>query len=1031
MRKLFSLALLSFSLSMYSQSGILKGVVTDVNGEPLLGATIVIKGTNEGTTADFDGNFTLQNVPEGSSIVISYIGMKPKVVKVGKKNNIKIILEDDAVALDEVVAIGYGSQKKVNLTGAVSAVTGKEISKQPVSNVTNALVGRIPGLITKQTSGAPGADAASLSIRGYDSPLVIVDGVEQQFSSLNPNEIESISVLKDASAAIYGAKAGNGVILVTTKQGAEGKPKLTFQGSLTMQGRTVYPEPCNSWQYAELVREVEINDGKTSGFTFSPQDILDFYNGTDPIGHPNTDWNNETFKDWAPMQEYNMSLSGGTKDVKYFAFLGYLDQQGLARSGVNYYKRYNFRMNVAANVTKNLKASMNVSAIIGNLNDTNLGDMQLFRSTYDALPIYPSSWPDPEKVVNSGGNYNPVAEADPNIAGYVNKVTSTYKGILTLEYKFPFIKGLTAKAVGTYNQGTTESKNWDKQYIKYLYNQDTQTYDGGIKAGDNTTLTRSFNKVSTFTGQFSLNYNRTFAKKHKLGALLLFEFMDRDTYSMNATRSKYITDHIDELFAGSDEGQLSDGKRSETASASLVGRLNYNYNDRYLLETTFRYDGSPRFPANKRWGFFPGISLGWRISEESFIKDNISCISNLKLRASLAKSGRDDTGAFQYITGYKFSNLYYADDMLLPGVATTGLANPNITWEEMTSYNLGFDFGFFGNKLYGQFDVFYRLREGILAVRKRAMPNTFGAIIPDMNINSEDNRGVELSLGYSGTVSDFRYDISGNLGWARTKNRKVSEEVSDDGAIAKIESTSGRWKDVMIGYVFDGYFASQEEIDNLQSLQLDKTTGEWVMKPYDMDGKGNSTLRPGDIKYKDLNGDGKLSNYDREIIAYGKTPLITYGFNINTLYKNFALDIMFQGAAKYTAVVNTYDYTGQRNVPLVVYENMWTQDNPNPNAMFARQSTHGKNNKSYLSAYNLKDASYLRLKNIMLSYTFPKKIISKTGIDNLKLYISGTNLFTISSLMKNYQIDPEVADRQGSWSYPAQKTFSFGVQLTL
>lgn len=1012
----FLISLVCFQLKAQNLS--VSGKITDTNGEILIGATVMVKGTDVGTISDIDGFYSINALSSSSVLVFSYVGMESQEVQVGNRNVINISLKSNSIELEEVVAVGYGSQKKINLTGAVETVKSDNLSKVPVSNVTNALAGKIGGVITRQSSGAPGSDDANIYIRGYGTPLVIVDGVEQDLNSLNPNEIESISVLKDASAAIYGARAGNGVILVTTKGGKIGKPEVSFKASYTIQANTIYTEAMNAGQYSEMLREAEIYAGKEP--TYSEEDIKMFYDGSDPIGHPNTNWYNETFNKWAPMQEYNLSISGGSKELQYFGYLGFLDHRSKAKSDANGYNRYNLRMNVKSHITKNFVMSLNLSGQLGDLDRTNLNDEQLFRSTYDALPTMLSQFPDSKKIPYQGfSSYNPVAEIDPDIAGYSRKNTSVIKATLDLKYDFPFLKGLSARVLGSYLQNRIDTKIWDKKYDTYYYDSSSDKYTYAQSAGFDTSLEHKTTQDRTLTGQFSLNYDTKINKMHSFKGLALFEVIDQKGDWFSAERSKYVSDALDYLYAGSKDFQLADGKANESSRASFVARFNYDYASKYLFETTLRCDASPNFPADKRWGVFPSVSLAWRISEEHFVKDNLKWLSNLKLRGGIGKSGRDDTGAFQYISGYNMTGNYIVDGNMMTGIVTSGLANENITWETMTNYNIGLDFSMFNSRFYGQFDFFYRLREGILAKRTQSLPNTFGAILPAENINSQNNRGFELVLGYNGSYNNFKYDVSGNVGFSRAKWVHFEEPNYTNIDDIRIYKKTGQWTDVFVGYVSDGLFESQKEIDNLG---------------YDQDGLGNKSLKPGDIKYVDINKDGKIDESDQDIIGHDKNPLLTFGLNINAAFKGLDLGLLFQGAAKSSIYLQNFNMGSLRNCPVVVFNGRWTEDNPSSEALFPRQDLSAQKNRSVISDFYLKDASYFRLKNISIGYTFPKKLMQKVNLGSLRIYLAGTNVFTISELMRKYDLDPEAQvdaslRNKAGWYYPQQMSVSFGLEV--
>jgi TonB-linked SusC/RagA family outer membrane protein len=493
----------------------------------------------------------------------------------------------------------------------------------------------------------------------------------------------------------------------------------------------------------------------------------------------------------------------------------------------------------------------------------------------------------------------------------------------------------------------------------------------------------------------------------------LVELVDYNEKWISAGRAGYITDAMDYLFAGGADMQYSDGRAAESGRISYVGRINYAYKLKYLLETTMRYDGSPKFPKDGRWGFFPSISAGWRLSEESFIKDNANWIDNLKLRASFSSTGYDGIGAFQYLTGYSFGNRYIVNNTVRNGLVSTGLANPNITWEEMSIYNIGLDFSLLKNSLYGEMDVFYRDRSNILANRIGSLPNTFGATLPLENINSMNSRGFDFQLGYRNKWEDLVYDVSANISWTRSKWDHYEEPDYTDPADIRINKASGNWVNRVFGYKSDGLFTSQEEIDN---------------HDLDQDSQGNATIKIGDVKYIDIEKDGVLDWKDKIEIGVDDNPEINYGFNVNLAYKGFDFSALFQGTARRDVLINLH-MANNGNNPKSLYDLRWTEDNNDKWAKVPRIYLGPKANNEYTSDYWIKNGSYLRLKTLNLGYNLPQKWMSQIGFNQVRLYIAGTNLFTISGL-KKYGLDPETPSNiRVGFYYPQQKTYSFGMNL--
>jgi len=996
------------------------GKVTDSGNQPLPGVSIVIKGTTQGTVTNADGEYILTNVPPDATLVFSFVGMRTQEIVVESQTTINILMEEDVIGIEEVVAIGYGSQRKADLTGAVSTVKTEKLTISPVASTQNTLAGQIPGLVSRQLSGEPGKDAASLSIRGFGNALIIVDGVERRFNDIDPNAIESVTVLKDAAAAIYGARAGNGVILVTTKRGKEGKPQFRLNSSYTLQGFADFAEPYNAGQYTEMWLEAQKNDGvPEANWRFSEEDVQKYYDGTDPR-YPNTDWFDVLVRDWSPQQHHNLSMRGGSDKIKYYGMLGTMSQEGFVKTGDHIYNRYNVVSNIDASITEDLTALLNLSVINSNLiapqrssEGGNDNRNIYFQDLFVTQPIYPSSYPDPTKIPFTNTAYNPIATADIDIAGYrINRVTETNMSG-GLQYNTPFIEGLKAEAFVNYIQRDVKTKTWVKQYTAYRYDYENDIYTPVTK-GVQTNLSQGVNWNSTLTGQFSLQYNNTF-NKHKISGLALYEVIDTKGEGISGSRRNYLSTAIDYLFAGGTDDQQITGNASEFGRISYIGRANYSFAQKYLLQFTARYDASPKFAPDNRWGFFPSVSAGWRISEETFMK-SIEKIDNLKLRLSYSNTGYDATGNFQYLIGYQLGTGVLFGDSPVRGLHTTGLANPNIFWEKMTNYNAGMDFAFFNSKFYGEFDIFYRERKGILATRLASLPNTFGASLPAENLNDQSNRGFELMLGTQGNKGDFIYNVEGNISWTRAKWDKFDEPEYTDPDDIRIKKRTGNWVGRQFGYKTDGLFTSQEEIDAY---------------PLDQDNRGNVTVRPGDIKYVDISGpdgvpDGKLDWRDQYEMGASAVPQIFFGLYSTLNFKNIDFNFLLQGAALSTLRVSAVRYTGHLGVK-EAYDGRWTPENNIADAKFPRRSFKQANNNKG-SDFWIVDGSYARLKSASLGYTLPLNLWGNYGFDKIRLSVSGTNLFTIDKATE-LGIDPETPNAGAGFYYPPQRTISFGLNL--
>lgn len=1023
------LCLFFTSISVFAQQGsIVTGSVKDVNGVPLLGSTVLEKGTSNGVSTDFDGNFEITLSSDNAVLSISYVGFLSKEITVGDESNIEVVLEEDAAMLEEVVVVGYGSQKKVNLTGSVSTVSSEELTKAPVATVAEALNGRAPGLFVQQTQGAPGSDVPQINIRGFGAPLVLVDGVRVAFNRMDPNEIETISVLKDAAAAVYGARAGNGVILITTKRGKIGKPTITYSSNLTVQSPTVRPNFLSSGKRAELLREGELNNQLP--FTFTEEEVQLFNDGTDP-DYPNADWVGATLKRSAIMQQHTLSVNGGSEKAKYFLTAGVTNQEGLFRSGDLSFQRYNVRSNIDVQVNDNLKASFDLG-FRNELSEAPSNNLRnIWTSLKTALPNFPTSLPDPTRAPFSGFlARSPAAQTYRSFTGFNDNTTRYFFGRIGLNYTVPAIKGLELKFDFNYTSNDSFRKNLNTPFEVFSYNYASDEYQSFGLNGQNNLL----EQTSRFTRIYpllSLNYNRTFGD-HDFGLLALGEGIDTNFTSLQGSRIDLLSSDVPFLFSGSTENIDNNSGQVQTGRISYVGRMNYAYKNKYLFEATVRFDASHRFPTDSRWGTFPSFSAGWKISEEPFIKDNFSFVDNLKIRGSYSNTGNDDVEAFKFLTGYNIltetSSVYLFGDDIFRQIRNVGLPNPQITWLDNTTYNFGFEASFARGLIGIEADVFYRLTDNIFGQPLDTYPSTFGAVLPELNLNSTIDRGFEIFLSHKNRIGDgLKYQVSTQLSYARKKYKNFAEPDYTDPDEIRIFQQSGNYVNRTIGYKSDGLFMSQDEIDN---------------HPINQDQVGNTTLRPGDIKYIDLNGDGVIDFRDQDEIGYGNFPEMTYGFNMELEYKGFSLSALFQGASLFNNNIsdvlrgplqndgNAYDFH---------YRYRWQPDPENPNVNINPDArlpailgdlTGTNPNNSLTSDFWLKDGTFLRLRTLNIGYELPKDVLETFGVKSFRITLSGTNLFTISKLgiYKN-DLDPEQTTIQKF--YPPNKSFSLGVNVSL
>lgn len=985
------------------------GTVTEDSGEPIAGARLTAEGMRAGAVTDNEGRFAITLVP-GTELTVSCDGYEPLRIKTGEDAELTIVLAPEARSIDEVVVVGYGTQRKGNLTGSVASVSSDKLTVAPVASITNTLAGQLPGLGAKQTSGTPGSDDAYLWIRGYSGPLVIVDGAESSMNYLDPSQIESISILKDASASIYGARAGNGVILVTTKRGVMSRPVVTLHSSVTMQGSTNIFPATSSWQRAQAKREQHINAGLPSSLApYTEEEIQKFKDGTDP-NYGNYSWFDATIRTWAPQQNHNVSVRGGSENIKYYGYLGYNNQQTIFRHDGGSYTRFNLQSNIDANITSRLKVSVDIS-MTSRKEYFPAGDginhYNLWEAVYQSDPSYATSLPDPGRLAYANVPISPIYMTSTEYAGYTDTRNTHLRSSGSVVYDFGFVPGLTAKAMIYSNFYIGTLKSFLKQQDFYIYDFENDRYTLAGSSTNPTNLRQQSNSENDLTQQYSLSYNRTFNEVHSISALAVFEGITYSNNGFSTQRSGFSSTAVEQFNAGDPSTASNDSWSSEMGRISWIGRLNYSYRNRYLLETIFRADASARFHKDNRWGYFPSVSVGWVMSEEEFMKP-LEFLNYLKIRLSAGKAGYDNIGDFNYLSTYGFDGGYIIGDRIITGIFPTRMANIAFTWETMSTYNAGIDFALFRRRLYGTVEAFYRLRKGILGTRNASLPSTFGAELAIENLNSEDTRGFELVLGSAGNAGKFRYDVSGNISWSRSKHVSLDEPVYADDDQKRIYGRSGRWTDLRYGYVSDGLFTSMEEIENLPFIYADLN--------------GNSTLRPGDIKYKDLNGDNKLDWRDQTIIGKGSLPQWMYGITGNFQYYGFDLNVLFQGAFGYS----TYVYLD----PVFTeygFEKRWTAETNDPNAIVPRLGSNGYNN--VLSDYYLHDTFYFRLKSAAFGYSIPRRALQKTGIENCRVYVAGTNIFTLSTLHR-YGVNPEQSDGNPNTFYPIQRTVSFGLDIT-
>lgn len=1017
------------------------GQVVDVQGEPIIGATILEIGTTNGVITDFEGNFSL-NVTSKAKLKVSYVGYKTQEIPINTNHTLKIVMKEDSESLDEVVVVGYGSQKKVTLTGAISSVQSDDIVNTKNENVANMLSGKVAGFRVVQRTSEPGKLDASFDIRGLGTPLIVIDGVPGDASDLarlNGNEIENLTVLKDASAAVYGVRAANGVVLVTTKKGNNGKAKFSYDGSFSIQTPTNEPDLLDAVGYMTLYNESVRNSALGTGAnnTYSAEEIAAYLNGT----KQSYDWYGLAMDKTAPMHQHNLSANGGTEKVQYYVSLGYLGQEGLVSSGIQEYQRWNLRSNLQAELLDGLKLNMNISGMKDDSKGTAGSLGNIYKSMWRQLPMNsPYVNNDSSMPYNGFDSVHPMVETDENLRGYSKTINGKFNATGSLTYDLPWVKGLSVKALYSYEHRFIENRLFNKQFT--LYNGDGTS----IQSSNPTKLTRKYTPMNNSLSQFSLNYEKIFGD-HSLKGLLLYEESKRESDNFWVAR-EFELDVLDELFAGSSAnitGNSDTGNVYTNVNRGLVGRVNYSFKDKYLAEFSFRYDGSSKFMKGNQWGFFPAGSVGWRISEEDFLKESSwgNIINNLKVRASLGKMGDDSSSSYQWLQGYNYpgtTNTVW-DRNYVTGSSTIGIANPNITWYTSVMLDLGLDINLWNDKLGVSFDWYRRDRDGLLSTKVGTVPGVFGANFAQENLNSDMTTGFELVLSHRNQIGGLHYDFSANIGFARTKMKYVERAEATDSRDNWLNNTNDRWKNLLWGYDNDGHFKSYEE------------AWKWASYASTMpSNSGNQYILPGDLKVGDWNEDGVIDGNDLHVIGLmegqsnnfldnSHKPLWNFGFTGNLSYKSFDLNFLFQGTAgvwflnpeKFETAL---PWSGQSNGLSRFIDRWHTVDDaanpfdPNtewiPGEWFSTRSSNTIN-YSHNTLQNISKVWYLRLKSVEVGYTFPQNWFAGTSIQRLRIYANGFNLLTFTNAR---DIDPERPTSGHGYVYPLMKTFTFGLNLS-
>lgn len=1021
---------LSFTYGQAVQDYEITGTLSDQDG-PLQGVSVVVKeAPSVGTITDMNGFYSIMAPPEAATLVFSFVGLQTAEVGIDGRTQIDYTMEVDAVGLEELVVVGYGTQKKESLTGAISTIDSDEIQTTTSSSLAQKLQGKVAGLNIRENAAEPGTYDNSINIRGFGTPLYVIDGIvrgdSRDFQRLRSEDIASISVLKDASAAIYGMNAANGVIIVTTKKGGEGKSRFAFNSVVGFSQPTDIPAMANAAQYSEMRVDAYANAGIEPDI--SAEELANWQAGGQ--GYESTKWADEALKDFSMRSEFNLSAEGGSDKVSYYINAGLLMDDGLLKSGDINYKRFNFRTNVSAKLTENLTADINLAGFTDTRNTPADGIFAIWRGTVSQLPtssVYANDNPDYLHRVQHGQSMNPVAIAQSDLAGYGIFEDSKFQSAFNLTYDAPFLKGLQFKGVVSFDQSFSQSKNVRTDYNLYDYSPDDDTYmPTSFNAPAN--IANGYNNSSLLTLQAMAIYKTTFAEDHNVGLTLVYE--QKEGKGRFAGIHKYYEFFTNaQINQAGEENASSSGSEWNERFMSYLGRFNYDYKGKYLFEFAGRYDGSYRYHPDQRWGFFPVLSGGWRVSEENFMKDNLAWLSNFKIRASYGTIGEDAGAPFQYVQGFVTTGggtWEYTDGVMTNGALAPPIVNEELTWMESTIKDIGIDLGFFKSKLTLTADWYQKDRTGLLAYRNVSLPNTFGGTLPQENLNSDRVRGFEFSFTHNNQVGDFRYSVSGNVNFNRAMNVYVEQGEFTSSWQKYRDGLSERYTGIVWSYNNLGQFQDQEEINNA---------------PIQNGSLGNSLEMPGDFKYEDVNGDGVIDGNDIVPNMYNETPRTNYGLSFYASWKGFDCNLLLQGAANFT-VRYTHAYStmfwGEGNLPAYFMDRWHMEDPYNPESEWVsgewpalRMAELKQIGMLYAesSAWR-RDASYLRIKNIELGYTFNQSFIKRIGIDNFRIFTNINNLFTFADpFVKPFDPESAAGAYNAGWSYPLLRTFNFGLDI--
>lgn len=1026
-----------------AQQSSVTGTVLDTQGKPMVGVTVAVKGTSAGTVTDENGKYTLANVPQNATLSFSFVGMTTQEIVVGGKARIDVSLSEKAVGLDEVIVVAYGAQSKKTLTGAVSNVGSNAIIRTSSTDASGALVGKLQGITARSADSRPGR-GANLQIRNMGNPLFVIDGIpyggntgvtgfgfsqgsgQDVFNNLAIEDIESVTVLKDASASIYGLRAANGVILVTTKGGKSNEaPKINVNGYYGVQNFTRFPKPATAPQYVLGLLQSEQNRGADPALLYSPDEYAKW--GAGGPGHKSYDYYDMVVRKNVPQSYINASASGGSQKSKYYFSVSNIDQDAMLKDYT--YRRTNVQANLEAGLAKGLTIGAKINALLSKTHNVGVPGLDdywnPFYSIFNMWPIESPYANDNPLYINQthNVNVNPATYKD-DVTGWVDEIWNTYNTNMYATYDFKF--GLTAKATVSYNFSNEDFDGFEYTWNAYKYNSALGTYETSPGYGNqNPWREKHKRNVTSRFAQFQLNYNKTFGN-HGISALAAYERSDMENVYFvvhTVPTNNYVS-----LMSFSEQDILTDNWNIE-ARAGYIGRVNYNYKQKYLIEALARYDGSYLYEKSRRWGFFPAVSAGWRISEEDFFRSLVgSTFEDLKIRASYGETGSESgVNAFGYLPGYNFfSRNAVLDGTYVIGLSPRGLPVTNLSWVKNRTLNIGFDFTTLGNKLTGQFDIFQRKRTGLPAARYDVLlPSEVGYSLPNENLNADAQRGVEGIITWSSNVGAITYSIGANATLARSRNLYTYKPRFGNSWDQYRNSSEDRWANVNWGYQIIGRFQTMDQIADYK---------------INNDGQGNRSELPGDLMFQDTNHDGIINSMDQVPIGYaeGANPYMSYGLNGQVGWKGLTLTFDFAGGSmqsyrrQWEAQI---PYQSDGSGPWYLLGDVWHQadvyDNTSPwvageyPAVRKNSTSHVNFNKSSFWVTNVR---YMRLKNLELGYNLPKSVLSYLKISQLRLYVNASNIFSFDN-MRKFEIDPEVSSGS-ALVYPQAKLFNVGFNLT-